>query len=148
MLTEAGDLYFWTERLDGPGERDVYVARGDGAGGFLNPQPLGAAINTRGREDGAWITPDGKTLLLSISGRADEAGGGDLYVSRRTGEDAWSEPISLGPTVNSPYADGSGRITPDGRDLVFTSTRPVTPGGPEILQVWTVPVAAVPALAE
>ncbi|MDZ7628597.1 MAG: hypothetical protein U5J99_09390 [Parvularculaceae bacterium] len=41
ILTETGDLYFWTERLDGVGERDVYLARGDAKGGFQKPDPAG-----------------------------------------------------------------------------------------------------------
>ncbi|MEL7232730.1 MAG: hypothetical protein AAGJ85_09500, partial [Pseudomonadota bacterium] len=34
-LTANGDLYFWDEREDAVGERDVFVARSDGDGGFL-----------------------------------------------------------------------------------------------------------------
>ena len=147
VLTGAGDLYFWTERLDGPGERDVYVAEGDGTGGFRAPVPV--SISGAGREDGAWVSPDGKLMLLSMSGRADGAGGGDLYLSRRVGGPAeWSAPVSLGAVVNSAYGDGSARITPDGEHLVFSSTRPFGGQAQGLWQVWTVPVAAVPVLAE
>ena len=147
VLTEAGDLYFWTERLDGPGERDVYVAEGNGAGGFRAPVPV--SISGAGREDGAWVSPDGRLMLLSMSGRADGAGGGDLYLSRRVGGPAdWSAPVSLGPVVNSAYGDGSARITPDGEHLVFSSTRPFEGQAPGLWQIWTVPVGAVPVLAE
>jgi Tol biopolymer transport system component len=143
-LTREGDLYFFTERLDeGPGERDIFVAKSNGQGGFLEAEPLPAPINSPAREDNPWVSADGNTMLLSIDGRLGSIGG-DLYVSRRTNGE-WSEPRSLGPEVNSPYAEFAGRITPDGKMLVFTSTRPVREGGEQILQVWQVPVSQVPA---
>jgi hypothetical protein len=144
-LTEEGDLYFFTERLDeGPGERDIFVARSDGEGGFLEAEPLPAPINTSAREDNPWVSGDGNTMILSIDGRLGSRGG-DLYVSTRK-NGVWSEPRSLGDRVNSPYADFAGRITPDGQTLVFTSSRPVKRGGQPILQVWQVPVSQIEVL--
>jgi len=69
ILTNAGDLYFWGERLDGLGDRDVYVARSKASGGFEEPQPLPAPINSDRADDGAWISPDGKTMLITYSDR-------------------------------------------------------------------------------
>ncbi len=34
--------------------------------------------------------------------RKDSQGEQDLYVSRPTGKNTWSEPVNLGPVVNSP----------------------------------------------
>ncbi|MCQ8185532.1 hypothetical protein [Parvularcula maris] len=145
-LTEEGDLYFFTERLDeGSGERDVFVARSDGQGGFLEAEPLPAPINTSAREDNPWVSADGNTMLLSIDGRLG-ARRGDLFVFRRK-NGKWTEPQSLGPAVNTAYAEFAGRITPDGKSLVFTSSRPVEEGEEPILQVWQVPLADIPALA-
>ena len=144
VLTAAGDLYFWTERLDGIGERDVYVAPGDGNGGFLAARPLPAPINSAGRDDGAWINAAGDLMLVTYSDRGGE-GGADLFVSHKR-DGAWSTPVNLGPTVNSPADDFAGMITPDGGDLLFSSTRPV-PGQPQgLVQVWVQAVQAVPVL--
>ena len=145
VLTRSGDLYFWTERLEGPGERDIYVAAGDGEGGFEPPRALPAPINSAAREDSSWVTPDGDLMLLALTDRAGGEGDSDIHLSVK-GPDGWSAPVPLGPGVNSPYADLAARITPDGRDLVFTSTRPFEGQGPGLLQVWTVPVSSVSAL--
>lgn len=145
VLTEDGDLYFWTERLDGPGERDIYVARGDGHGGFQKAEPLPAPINTDGRDDGSWVSADGNLMLLTDGDRGGE-GGADIFVSRRTGE-AWSDPVNLGPHINTPAGEFAARLTPDGQSIVFNSDRPVEGRNDRIYQVWIMPAAGIEALA-
>lgn len=144
-LTEGGDLYFWTERLDGIGERDVYVAPSDGRGGFLTARPLPPPINSTGRDDGAWVSPDGRLMLVTYEDRGG-SGGSDLFVSHKIAG-AWSTPRNLGPLVNSSHGEGAGRLTPDGALLVFTSDRPISDGARGLLQVWSVAASAVPELA-
>jgi hypothetical protein len=137
-LTKSGDLYFWTERLDGIGERDVYVARSNGRGGFQRPRPLPPPINSPARDDGAWVSSDGRTMLVTYVERGGE-GGSDLFISvLRKGR--WSKPVNLGPTVNSSFDEGGGRIAPDGRSIVFTSDRPTGVNGDRIYQIWTAPL--------
>lgn len=145
-LTRDGDLYFWTERLDGIGERDVYVARRDPRGGFRTAVPLPPPVNSRGRDDGAWVDPEGTTMLVTYNGRGG-SGGADLFVSRNV-DGHWREPTNLGPLVNSPHDDFAARLTPDRRHLVFTSTRPFGDQPAGLLQVWTIPVASIPVLRE
>lgn len=146
VLTNDGDLYFWSERLDGAGLRDIYVARGDGSGGFQRPELLPAPINDDGENDGSWVSPDGRLMLLTTSKRGS-TGPANLSVSvLEDGE--WSAPRKLGSAINSCYSDFAGRITPDGKMVVFTSNRPVGDGAPGLYQVWQVPVAAIPELVE
>lgn len=138
-LTVDGDLYFWDEREDGIGERDVFVARSDGQGGFLDVEALPAPINSKGRDQLGWINPSGTVMLLAYPDRGGE-GGDDIFISRRSGS-VWSQPQPLGPLVNSPSYEGGARFTPDGTSLVFTSNRSF-PGAPDgLLQVWQIPTA-------
>jgi len=64
-LTASGDLYFMTERLDGIGERDIYLAKLDKNGEFETAHPLPYPINTPNRDDGVWVNPKGNIMLLS-----------------------------------------------------------------------------------
>jgi len=149
-LTRDGDLYFWTERLEnrGPdtGERDIYIAPSDNKGGFLAARPLSAPINSAGRDAGSFVTPDGRLMLMSYPDRGGE-GGDDIFVSTKS-DGLWSDPVPLGPEVNSPYADFGARLTPDRQTLVFVSTRPFE-GTPEgLLQIWSVPLADIPILMD
>ncbi|MGB3457469.1 MAG: hypothetical protein WBG08_05420 [Litorimonas sp.] len=146
-LTEMGDLYFWSERLDGPGERDVYVARSDGEGGFQKPEALPAPINSARRDDGVWVHPSGRLLLLSYGSRGGQEGGADLFVSVLA-DGTWSDPVNLGAGINSSAADFAATLHPDGEQIVFTSTRPTERGERDLLQVWTAPVSDSPALLD
>ncbi len=146
VVTRDGDLYFWSERLDGAGLRDIYVARADGSGGFNTPQLLPAPINDDGENDGSWVSPGGRLMLLTTSSR-DSRGPANLHVSTLE-NGVWSTPEMLGESVNSKYSDFAGRITPDGKTLVFTSDRPVNGDEAGLLQVWQVPVVELPKLAE
>lgn len=148
QLTRNGDLHFWTERLDeieGRGDRDIYVARSDGDGGFLEATPLPAPINSPGQDDGSWIHPSGKLMLVTYSDRGGQ-GDADLFVSTKK-EGRWSGPVNLGPTVNSSASDFAAMITPDGRELLFSSTRAVDGQAKPIIQVWGIGVEEVPVLA-
>ena len=144
-LTADGDLYFWTERLDGTGERDIYVAASNDRGGFQQARPLPAPINSAGRDDGMSVSTDGRTMIVTYADRGG-SGGADLFVSHLT-NGRWSAPINLGPSVNSPYSDFAGRLSPDGRLLVFTSDRPVGDGQPGLLQVWQISTVDLQSLA-
>lgn len=144
-LTADGDLYFWTERLDGIGERDIYVAASNHRGGFEKARPLPAPINSAGRDDGMSVSADGRTMIVTYADRGG-SGGADLFVSHQT-DGRWSTPVNLGPSVNSPYSDFAGRLYPDGRLLVFTSDRPVGDGQPGLLQVWQISTVDLQGLA-
>lgn len=41
---------------------------------------------------------------------------------------AWSEPVSLGPTINTPFSDAQPALSRNGLSLYFTSQRPEFPG--------------------
>ncbi len=144
VITWSGDLYFWTERADGVGSRDVYVAPSDGKGGFLIARPLPVPLNGKGMDSVGHVSADGQLMLLAYSERGGE-GDSDIFVSRKI-DGIWSTPVNLGPAVNSAAADFGATLTPDGKDLVFSSTR-AFPGQPAgLIQVWSVPVNEVRAL--
>ena len=48
----------------------------------------------------------------------------------------WSEPVSLGDVVNSPYDDALATISKDGLSLYFTSNRPIAEGGVGGYDIW------------
>ncbi|MCC5814535.1 MAG: PD40 domain-containing protein [Leptospira sp.] len=69
------------------------------------------------------ISPDGKAIVFS-SDRPGGYGGFDLWISFRsmTG-DKWSEPINLGPEINSEFNEISPYFHWDGETLYFSSDR-------------------------
>lgn len=70
------------------------------------------------------ISADG-LLLFFASDRDGGYGRQDLWMTRRSTIDGpWSEPVNLGPTINSKNWEVEPEISADGRSLLFTSNRP------------------------
>ncbi|HET9251452.1 MAG TPA: Xaa-Pro aminopeptidase [Candidatus Eisenbacteria bacterium] len=118
-----GNLYFGTERVGGVGANDLWVARRNGAG-YDPPENLGDSINTSRGEVEPWIARDESYLIFSGRGRPDGVGGFDLYVShRRNGKWTKARPIEA---VNTKALEFNPSVSPDGKWLYFSSTRPHT----------------------
>ena len=66
------------------------------------------------------IVPDGKTMILSVQ-RRNSQGNKDLYVSFLRPNQTWSEPVSMGPVLNTAEYEGAPFVASDSRTLYFTS---------------------------
>jgi OOP family OmpA-OmpF porin len=92
---------------------------------------------------------DARTLLLSMRG-PDSRGGEDLYVSFYDPEQrVWSEPLSLGPTINTSADEITPYLAPDGITLYFSTNGRKDSEGFDVYmtrrlddtwQRWSVPV--------
>jgi outer membrane protein OmpA-like peptidoglycan-associated protein len=80
------------------------------------------------------MTPDGKAIIFSSDRpgaigsfveksslyHGDYWGNIDLYVCLKN-DSGWSEPINLGPKINTPYAERTPFLHPDNKTLYFSS---------------------------
>lgn len=121
-LTADGTLWFWSQRLGASGWRDIFFARPDPVSNAWRA-PEEFALNTAGRESHPWVSGDGSVIIFT-SDRPGGEGGDDLWLSRRSGG-GWSEPVNLGPEINSRFDDEAARIDPQTGALFFTSNRPM-----------------------
>ena len=83
-------------------EKDIYVTVRDDKGNWSAPVNLGAKINTDGDEISPFMAADDRTLYFASNGRPGY-GSYDIYMSKRNGSSwtDWSEPINLGPEINT-----------------------------------------------
>lgn len=87
----------------------------------------------RGRQYGATMAHDGKTLLLYMCEQKDGYNN-DIYVSFLLKDSTWSEPKSLGKKINLPqYDEMTPYLAADGVTLYFSSNRP---GGIGDNDIW------------
>lgn len=122
---EAGTplLYFGSTRPGGPGSFDIYVSA-QAADGSWGPAVLVPELSSPLSDQRPSVRFDGLELFL-FSNRPGGSGLTDLWVStRQTTLDAWSAPVNLGATMNSPAVDFTEFISPDREMLVFASNRP------------------------
>jgi outer membrane protein OmpA-like peptidoglycan-associated protein len=83
---------------------------------------LNGSINTPQNEGAQSISQDGNWLVFTGCNRPDGLGSCDLYISYQTNE-GWSEAINLGEKINSDQWDSQPCLSPDKRDLYFSSRR-------------------------
>jgi predicted secreted protein/Tol biopolymer transport system component len=119
-------LYFSSTRPGGYGDKDLWVTtRPTTNDEWTEPVNLGPTINSSAHDAGPCISADGLALYFSSERPGGYGGGRDLWVTTRpTTEDPWTEPVNLGPTVNSSDREGRPCISSDGLSLYFNSPRP------------------------
>jgi hypothetical protein len=142
-------LYFTSTRPGGQGSLDLWVAKRDSIDqSWSDPENLGKSLNTSAAEGFPSISSDGLSLYYA-SDRPGGSGGGDIWMATRSSIEAnWSEPINLGPNVNSPSEELACCISPDNTELFISSNRPGGMGGYDLYvarrattdQPWSAPV--------
>jgi len=104
------------------------------ATGWSAIKPFPKPVNSIYWDCDGFLTADGKAFLFTSDrpGAVGEfhrggqffhgeyEGNTDIYVSLKT-DSGWSEPINLGPTINTPYTERSPFLHPDGKTLYFSS---------------------------
>lgn len=100
------------EGKDTKGQEDLYVILKGADGKWQSPVSLGDKINTQGFEISPYLSEDTYTLFWSTDGRTGQ-GDADIWASFRTdnGWTNWSEPVNMGPKINSPSFDAYFIIT-------------------------------------
>ncbi|PZR35325.1 MAG: flagellar motor protein MotB [Azospira oryzae] len=83
-------------------EKDIYVVLKDQKGAWSTPINLGNTLNTPGDETSPFLAADGRTLYFATNGRPGY-GGQDMFMSKRMGDGwtKWSDPVNLGPELNT-----------------------------------------------
>lgn len=143
------------------GNFDIYSIDKDGDDWgdlFHYPYP----INTEYTDEGGNLTADRKAMLFTSDrpggtgefvplytiNHGNSMGNMDIYISFST-DSGWSELVNLGPTVNTPYAERSPFLHPDGKTLYFSSDGHAGLGGLDVFKTvrlddswtnWTKPV--------
>ena len=128
-LTIEGKEFFFTRRLRGADEDFFSSKRNDSD--WNKAAPLGGNVNTDQSEGAQMISQDGQWLMFTGCYRPDSWGSCDIYISYLTPQ-GWSEAINLGGKINTDQWESQPCLSPDKRDLYFSSTRFGGYGGSDI----------------
>ena len=119
-ITREGVLHFLRE--EGEGGWLMRSAWRDGA--WVPAEKLPPPFNLDARQANPRVDPDGQFILVPLMGRKDSLGGADYYGYFRREDGTWTEPVNLGPAVNSPARDEfSISLSPDRKVMFFGSDR-------------------------
>lgn len=118
-VTNDGTLYFGRSDMENNRSDLFRTRRADGK--FSEPEKLPEIINGPENSFNACIAPD-ESYLIFCAYRSDSSlGKSDYYISFRDEEDVWSQPVNLGPGINSTGDEYSPHITPGGKYFFFAS---------------------------
>lgn len=108
------------ERLETVGGRDLYVSFLDGEKAS-EPINLGLVVNTELEESSPYLSSDGRTLFFASKGH-DGMGGFDIYMTTRLDDTwtTWSQPVNLGPAVNTSADEEHFTLTKCGKYGLFS----------------------------
>ncbi len=131
-LSSNGRYMYFTacDRPGGMGSCDIYFsAFNDGR--WTEPYNLRSPVNTSHWESQPSISADGKTLFFS-SNRPGGMGGKDLWYSTLDDRSQWTNPVNMGPNINTDGDEMSPFIHFDGKTLYFASDGRIGLGGFDI----------------
>lgn len=112
-ISKNGTMYF---TIGANGTSDWNIYKTDNAGKI---KPLPPSINSTGYEDGPFIAADESYLIFESDRPTGIAGNIDLYIAFRNEAETWTEPMNMGPKINSASAERFAKISPDGKYLFF-----------------------------
>lgn len=134
ISADGNQLVLFASRADGLGSGDLYFAN-KARGGFGSLMPYPKPINSTFWDCDGALTSDGKAMLFAtdrpgavgpyqkkdVLYRGERWGNVDIWVSVRN-DTGWGEPINLGETINTSWAERSPYLHPDGKTLYFCSS--------------------------
>jgi len=119
LTADGKTIFFSSTRPGGQGGMDIYMSNLEN-GQWTKPVNLGGRLNSPSDDEMPGCTPDGKAIYFG-STRAGGFGGMDIWLTTLQ-DGKWTEPVNLGPTVNSPYND-TGPTLAEEQTLFFSSYR-------------------------
>ncbi len=128
-VTIDGSKFVYTRRVRNYNE-DFFEALSTEKG-WSQSRALIGSINTQQNEGAQVISQDGEWLIFTGCNFPEGYGSCDLYISYLT-PDGWSAPENLGNLINTETWESAPSLSPDKRDLYFTSRRSGGYGGSDI----------------
>jgi Tol biopolymer transport system component len=119
-LADNGSMYFGSRREGGKGATDIYFCRLE-EGKYRTAINIGDAINTPGNEFEPCIAPD-ESFLIFMATPTEALDQTDLWISHYR-EGQWTKAVKLPAPLNSAVMEFSSKISLDGKQLFFSSSR-------------------------
>jgi outer membrane protein OmpA-like peptidoglycan-associated protein len=130
LSVDGQQLLIYSSQEDPDG--DIYLSTLDGDV-WSKPVPF-IEINSKSAETHACFNVDGTAVYFTSDREEGGYGGFDIYKIAKLPDGTWSQPINMGPTINTKYDETAPFIHPDGVTLFFSSNGHKTMGGYDIFK--------------
>lgn len=124
---------------DSHGDQDIYVSFKENENEWSQPVNLGSNINTDKAEFSPFLAADNKTLFFASTGH-NGLGESDIFYSKRLDDtwQNWSDPVNLGPVINSEGFEAYYTIPASGEFAYYVSDKNSMEGSRDIFKA-TIP---------
>ncbi|MDZ7846647.1 MAG: hypothetical protein U5L96_07690 [Owenweeksia sp.] len=121
ISADGNSLVFTHRKTEGDEtDEDFWITHRDTTTGeWSQAEPLQGFLDARLNEGAQALTSNGRIIYFAACERPDGQGSCDIYASFYRGQDQWSKPVNLGPTVNTSLWESQPSISSDGRVLYF-----------------------------
>ncbi len=134
IAPDGNSIYFASNRPEGYGGIDIYVAYKNEKGYWEDAINLGPTINTKGDDQTPFIHADNQSLYFSSNGHPG-FGGADFYVARKKIDGSWTTPLNLGYPINTYDNEGSIAVASNGVSAYIASDRADSRGELDIYKI-------------
>ncbi len=128
-ITVDDNTLVFTRRVRGNNE-DFFESKRSETG-WTRARGMDGDINSNFNEGAQNISQDGEWLIFTGCNFPEGIGSCDLYLSVKT-KRGWSHPENLGEPINTEFWESAPSLSPDKRELYFSSNRPGGFGGKDI----------------
>ncbi len=118
VCEQGGTLWFASYRTGGYKGGDIYTATRNGSS--WSWQNVGEQLNRDYEIGEVYLTAHGDTMVYQRDVEYGDYGEDDLWESYRDGG-GWTEPLNLGPVVNTETYEGWPYLSANGQELWYTS---------------------------
>ena len=126
-FTTDGTMYFASDGQPRPDttrkDHDIYYSKHSN-GVYQQPTRLSPAVNTKSYEADVFVSPD-ESYIIFCSTRDGGFGRGDLYISFKKPDGAWSEAVNMGDVINTEHYEYCPFVSKDGKYLFYTSNQDI-----------------------
>ncbi|NJN29006.1 MAG: OmpA family protein, partial [Cyclobacteriaceae bacterium] len=117
MLLLLGNAYYSKNKMT----QGVSMSTKNPDGTWAKPKNLDIANDYNlSPKANYFLTSDMKTIVMSVE-RKDSYGDRDLYVVFLREDGSWTQPLNMGPQINSAAEDGAPFLASDGKTMFFSS---------------------------
>lgn len=112
-------LYYNKPQTPGSRYMDIYVSVRNPDGRWGKGVDIGPPVNVKGQQSqNPHLSADEKTLYFN-SDRPGGYGKNDIWYSTRKADGSWSQPVNMGPVINSAEEEDQIWVSPDGNVAYF-----------------------------
>jgi outer membrane protein OmpA-like peptidoglycan-associated protein len=135
MTPDSKAILIYFSEAKGSKNSDLYICFKTADKHYSAPKYL-KALNTQYDESGMFLASDNRTLYFS-SDRSGGLGDNDIYKSTRLDDtwDKWSEPVNMGPTINSDKWDNYFTVDARGEFAYMVSSKEGGQGESDIVRI-------------